>query len=48
MTGEDLIQHKGPVGTLVLFPSYLLHRVNMVTAGTRWALVGWAHGGSFR
>lgn len=48
MTGEDLIQHKGPVGTLVLFPSYLLHRVNVVTSGTRWVMVGWAHGDSFR
>jgi len=48
LTGEDSIQHKGPVGTMVLFPSYLLHRVNVVTAGTRWAMVGWAHGGSFR
>ena len=38
---EDLI------GTMILFPSYLLHRISEVTKGTRYALVGWAHGNSF-
>lgn len=31
-------------GTIVLFPSWLTHRVTPVTAGLRWSLVVWAHG----
>ena len=34
-------------GTMILFPSYVLHRVAEVTSGTRYSLVGWAHGNSF-
>ena len=34
-------------GTMILFPSYILHRISEVTKGTRYALVGWAHGNSF-
>ena len=40
-TAESLI------GTMILFPSYVLHRVSEVTKGTRYSLVGWAHGNSF-
>lgn len=36
------------VGTMVIFPSYLMHAVAEVTSGTRYALVGWVHGNSFR
>ena len=31
-------------GAIVLFPSYVLHRVAPVTKGRRWALVGWVQG----
>ena len=31
-------------GTLIVFPSFLLHRVAPVTRGTRRSLVGWASG----
>ncbi|SVE44433.1 uncharacterized protein METZ01_LOCUS497287, partial [marine metagenome] len=34
-------------GVMILFPSYILHRVAEVTKGTRYSLVGWAHGNSF-
>ena len=34
-------------GTMILFPSYLVHKVNPITSGTRYAMVGWAHGNSF-
>ena len=47
-TGEKILSYKGPVSRMIIFPSYLLHRVNPVTSGTRWAMVGWAHGASFR
>jgi PKHD-type hydroxylase len=35
-------------GTLVLFPSYYVHRVTPVTRGTRSALVAWIVGPPFR
>jgi PKHD-type hydroxylase len=36
-----------PQGTTVIFPSYMLHKVEPVTAGNRHTLVSWAHGPSF-
>jgi len=41
-TGKDAL------GSMVLFPSYLVHRVLPMTKGTRYAIVGWVHGNSFR
>lgn len=35
-------------GLAVIFPSFVLHRVTPVTAGTRWSLTLWSHGPSFR
>ena len=35
-------------GNIVIFPSYLCHRVLPITSGTRYAVVGWVHGDSFR
>jgi PKHD-type hydroxylase len=35
------------IGNMIAFPSYLLHKVSHVTSGTRYTLVGWAHGNSF-
>ncbi len=54
--GGELVIHGGgqpataPTsrGTLVAFPSYALHRVAPVSAGTRKALVFWAAGPPFR
>ncbi len=34
-------------GTLILFPSFLMHRVTPVTRGARHAIVGWLHGPAF-
>ena len=39
---------KEAIGNMVLFPSYCVHRVLPMTKGTRYAVVGWAHGNSFR
>jgi PKHD-type hydroxylase len=36
-----------PQGTMAIFPSYLLHKVEPVTRGTRHTLVCWAHGPAF-
>lgn len=35
-------------GTVICFPSYILHRVTPVTSGTRKSLVIWAAGPEFR
>ena len=35
-------------GLATVFPSFVLHRVTLVTAGTRWSLTLWAHGPAFR
>lgn len=35
-------------GTLVIFPSYVLHRVTPITSGTRKAVVVWTTGPKFR
>ena len=43
-------QQSGPeaLGSIILFPSYLVHRVRPITKGTRYAIVGWMHGDSFK
>lgn len=35
-------------GTLIMFPSFVLHRVKPVTKGTRYSLVGWITGRPFK
>jgi PKHD-type hydroxylase len=35
-------------GALIVFPAFRTHRVVPLTAGTRWAAVGWLHGPTFR
>ena len=34
-------------GTIIMFPTYMIHCVEPVTRGTRCAVVGWVHGPSF-
>jgi len=45
-TGEIIIPEKEK-GTVIIFPSYLLHRVTPVTKGTRRSLVLWIEGPAF-
>ena len=45
---EPSLLEESKIGTMTLFPTYLLHRVTPVTSGVRYALVGWIHGDSFR
>ncbi len=35
-------------GTIIVFPSFLAHRVTRVTRGMRTSLVAWAHGPAFK
>lgn len=54
--GGDLMIGVGPSeeavprqqGLLVVFPSYMPHRVTPVESGERFTMVGWLHGPSFR
>ncbi len=36
------------IGSVIIFPSYLAHRVSPVTRGIRRSLVAWVHGNPFR
>ena len=46
--GENIITIKKQKGQIVVFPSYLLHRVTPVTRGTRKSLVWWAGATTFK
>ncbi len=51
--GELEFMHTGDCasrdqGSLIAFPSYMVHRVRPVTRGTRWSLVSWIAGPPFR
>ena len=47
----ELFHHGKPaeisIGTLIIFPSFKLHRVTPVTKGERWSLVSWVNGPAF-
>lgn len=50
--GDFELVHSGAVpelkkGTMVVFPSFILHRVTPVTRGERWSLVSWVSGPPF-
>jgi len=47
MTGRLPIKAPKTKGTVIFFPSYLMHRVTKVTSGTRNSLVTWFHGPPF-
>ena len=49
--GQELKMPMGQLrkrGTVVVFPSFLQHRVTEVTNGTRYSLVQWYHGPEFK
>ena len=35
-------------GSLIIFPSFVWHRVTPISKGTRYAIVGWIHGETFK
>ena len=44
-------EHKSKIrqkGDIIIFPSYVWHRVTPITEGKRHALVGWIHGPAFK
>ena len=45
--GTDLIKGKSK-GCLLVFPSFLSHRVTPITKGTRYSIITWMEGDTFR
>jgi PKHD-type hydroxylase len=45
---DGIITHGNGLGSCIIFPSFILHKVEPVTSGTRESLVCWIHGPSFR
>lgn len=47
---EIFMHGNAPVeqGTLILFPSYMVHQVTPITKGTRYSLVAWLSGNPFK
>lgn len=48
LTNREIRNAPKNKGDVIIFPSYLLHRVNKVTNGTRHSLVMWRHGPHFK
>jgi PKHD-type hydroxylase len=42
---QDIIKQKG---TVIVFPSFLYHKVNPVSKGKRYSLVGWYEGNNWK
>ena len=40
----EMSQRNSEIGDMIIFPSYLEHKVEPVTSGVRWVLVGWILG----
>ena len=45
---EDGSSIKAETGTIIVFPSYMMHRVKPITKGIRYSLVAWFSGEPFR
>jgi PKHD-type hydroxylase len=47
---EFMSSEKAPRGrgTMIIFPTYMMHRVSKVTRGERYSLVSWVHGPPYR
>ena len=43
-----VVKKKFKKGSMIFFPSWVLHKVNPVTKGTRYSLVVWFLGAPFR
>lgn len=48
MINEKIISAPRSRGTIVIFPSFIIHRVTPITKGTRQSIVGWVSGPPFR
>ena len=48
MQGANLVEKKPSKGSIIVFPSYLSHRVTPVISGIRYTAVAWALGPAFK
>ena len=45
--GTDLVNGNRKQGTLIIFPSFLSHRVAPITKGYRYSIITWMEGDTF-
>jgi PKHD-type hydroxylase len=48
MENNKIVSAPRSLGTIVIFPSFMLHRVTEITSGTRESIVGWVAGPPYR
>ncbi len=48
MINQKIVNAPREKGTIVIFPSFIIHRVTPITKGTRQSIVGWVSGPPFR
>lgn len=48
MINNKIVSAPREKGTIVIFPSFIIHRVTPITRGTRQSIVGWVSGPPFR
>ncbi len=48
MINKEIVNTPRKKGTIVIFPSFIIHRVTPITKGTRQSIVGWVSGPPFR
>lgn len=48
MINDKIVTAPREKGTIIIFPSFIIHRVTPITRGTRQSIVGWVSGPPFR
>ena len=48
MINQNIVKAPRKKGTVIIFPSFILHRVTPITKGTRQSIVGWVAGPPYR
>lgn len=48
MINDKIVTAPREKGTIIIFPSFIIHRVTPITKGTRQSIVGWVSGPPFR
>lgn len=48
MINQNIVTASRTKGTIVIFPSFILHRVTPITKGRRQSIVGWVSGPPYR
>ena len=48
MINQKVVSAPREKGTIIIFPSFIIHRVTPITKGTRQSIVGWVSGPPYR